>query len=271
MISPEPEERTAEKMNPAKPRTVCIIQGRMSSSRLPGKILMEIGGKPMLAHVVERARLATLVDEVAVATTTDPSDDAVELLCAQRGYACFRGSLFDVLDRYYQAARAFKADIIVRVTADCPLIDPAVIDRTVQAYFDHQADFAANRLPPPWTRTYPIGMDTEVCSFAVLERAWKEAAQPHEREHVMPYLYEEEGRFRVVTIDAEQDFGHLRWTVDTAEDLAAIRRLFEIFGDREILSWLEVLKIWQQHPEIEGINKSIEHKKYYDVDEKYGK
>jgi len=252
-------------------RVVGIIQGRMNSSRLPGKILMDIGGQPMLAHVVERVRQARLVDLVVVATTTDPSDNSVEELCGQRGFACYRGSQFDVLDRFYQAARIYAAEVVVRVTADCPLIDPQVIDRTIQTFFDSQVDFAANRLPPPWKRTFPIGLDTEVCSYAALERTWKEASLLHEREHVMPYIYEVEGRFRVQTIDAEQDYGHLRWTVDTPEDLETIRRLFALLGKSEGFSWLDVLAVWQAHPELEMVNAQVHHHRFDDYDERFNK
>lgn len=175
---------------PGTPHTVAIIQARMSSSRLPGKVLLDLAGQPMLVHVVERVKGARTIQDIVVATTNDPSDDPIEQACAARGYACFRGSLHDVLDRYYQAARASRAGVIVRITADCPLIDPAVVDRTVEAFHSPNTDFCANRLPPPWGRTLPIGLDVEVVSFTALERAWKEADQPFQREHVMPYFYE---------------------------------------------------------------------------------
>ena len=252
-------------------RVVAIIQGRMSSSRLPGKILLDIDGQPMLMHVVERVRMAKTVNEVIVATTTDPSDAPVAELCEQRGIPCERGSLFDVLDRFYQAARAHQADVIVRITADCPLVDPWVIDRVVQAYYDTKADFAANRLPPPWKRTYPIGLDVEVCSLTALERAWQEAKEPHEREHVMPYLYETPGRFHVHVVNAEADFGHLRWTVDTPEDLQAVRGLYDLLDGRRDCTWQEILAIWQAHPELEGINRGVTHKKFDDVDQAYNR
>src|SRR5512133_3030988 len=143
-------------------RVVAIVQARMSSSRLPGKVLLDLAGQPMLARVVERARRSRRIDQVAVATTTDPSDDPVEAFCRERGYACVRGSMHDVLDRYYQAARQLQAGVIVRLTADCPLVDPGLIDETVQAFHREEVDFACNRLPPPFTRTYPIGLDVEV-------------------------------------------------------------------------------------------------------------
>jgi len=251
------------------PRIAAIIQGRMSSSRLPGKILLDIAGQPMLWRVVERVRMARTVDETIVATTTDPSDEPVAKFCQERAILLYRGSLYDVLDRFYQAASLYRADVIVRVTADCPLIDPAVIDRTVTELLETGADFSANRLPPPWKRTYPIGLDTEVCTFAALERAWREARLPHEREHVMPYLYSVPGRFAVRVVDAEQDFGHLRWTVDTPEDLEVVRRLFELLGGRRNFTWQEVLAVWQAHPELAEINAEVRHHKYDEVDERF--
>jgi len=182
----------------------------MGSSRLPGKVLLDIAGRPMLSWVFERARRSGLVDEVVLATTTDPIDDPVTAYCLSSGYAHSRGSLGDVLDRYYQAARNHQAEIIVRITGDCPLIDPDLIDDVINVFLgappqiakrldiseaednssrisSYPFDFAANRLPPPFKRTYPIGLDVEVCSFQALERAWMEAEQAFEREHVMPY------------------------------------------------------------------------------------
>ena len=249
-------------------RKVAIIQARMGSSRLPGKVLLKIAGKPMLSWVVERVRRAKQVDSVGVATTTDASDDAIVAACAEWGYPVYRGSQFDVLDRYYQAARQFQADMIIRVTADCPLIDPDVIDLTVSACLEAGVDFAANRLPPPWKRTYPIGMDTEVCWFAGLERAWKEADQTFEREHVMPYFYDQEGRFRIRLIDHDRDYGMQRWTVDTPEDLDFMRKLVEFFPGRDDFSWLEVLEIVQQHPELAQINAGVAAKHAQVVDER---
>ncbi|MGE5223092.1 MAG: cytidylyltransferase domain-containing protein [Omnitrophica WOR_2 bacterium] len=263
---------------PGKPKVLVIIQARMSSSRLPGKVLLDIGGQPMLARVVERARRAKTIDGVVVATTTDPADDGVAAFCARRGYDCYRGSLHDVLDRFYQAASTFGADVIVRLTGDCPVIDPSLIDEAVYAFFgSHEIssqawtagfpyDFVANRLPPPWRRTYPIGLDTEVCSFRVLQRAWKEAALPHQREHVMPYLYEQEGRFRVLVLNHDPDYGDLRWTVDTPEDLEVIRRLYAHFGGRDDFSWLEVLDLFEHNPQLVQMNRQVHHKDYREVD-----
>src|SRR5512140_3758849 len=180
-----------------KPKVVAIIQGRMSSSRLPGKILAEIAGQPMLQRVFIRTSRAATVTETIFATTTDPSDDPVAEYCDLSGIPFARGNLYDVLDRYYQAAKGAKADYVVRITADCPVIDPALIDDVVKTVTSEQSsvsdrpfDFVCNRLPPPYHRTYPIGLDIEACTFKVLEEAWKKAKEPQQREHVMPYFYE---------------------------------------------------------------------------------
>jgi spore coat polysaccharide biosynthesis protein SpsF len=250
------------------PRTVAIIQARMASSRLPGKVLQDIGGEPMLVRVVERVRRASLVHDVGVATTTDPADDPVADLCLARGYPLWRGSQFDVLDRYYRAAVQFGADVIVRVTADCPVIDPEVIDHTIKAFFEAGVDFAANRLPPPWKRTFPIGLDTEVVSLSALERAWKEAVEKHQREHVMPYFYDEEGRFRIRVIDTQPDYGSLRWTVDTPEDLELLRLIFARFDNRDDFRWKDIVALFAREPELAQINANVRHKMGKEVDER---
>ena len=238
----------------------------MGSSRLPGKVLEDIGGKPMLERVVCRARRSQFVGQVVVATTTDLSDDPVEDYCKSSGIPCFRGDPYDVLDRYFQAARTFNAKIIVRLTADCPLIDPVEIDQTIEAFLMAGVDFAANRLPPPWKRTTPIGMDTEVVTFKVLEQAWREAETKYAREHVMPYFYEQEGRFRILLVDHDPDLGHLRLTVDTYEDLILVRKIYEQFDNRDDFSLQEILDLLDENPDLLEINANIKHKGYKDVD-----
>lgn len=278
-------------------RILAIVQARMASSRLPDKVLLDLEGQPMLARVVERARRARNLDDVVIATSTDRSDDAVEAFCQERGYQCFRGNPYDLLDRYYQAACEYQAEVIVRITADCPLIDAGVIDQTVSAFLGGKGkekpkslaympwDFAANRLPPPWKRTYPIGLDTEVCTLLALRRAWQEADQPYQREHVMPYIYEQErsvhfstledipverpipkGFFRVLQVDHFPDYGFYRWTVDTPADYELMRKIFAHFGRRDDFSWLEVLKLFQQNPDLMEINANVRHKTVRDVD-----
>ena len=280
------------------PRVVAIIQGRMTSSRLPGKILADIAGQPMLARVFARTSRAVTVTETIFATTTDASDDPVAEYCDWSGIPVRRGSLYDVLDRYYQSAKEAKADVVVRTTADCPVIDPALIDDVVNTVISDQPalsevegssvisgqiDFAANRLPPPWGRTYPIGLDTEVCTFAALERAWKEAKAPQHREHVMPYFYEgvklvTENRtlqtglsprgFNIALLHHITDFGDYRWTVDTSEDLEFMREVYRRFDGRDDFSWKEVLDLVHDEPDLMKINAGVQHKTLTDIDKR---
>ncbi|MGD2058547.1 MAG: glycosyltransferase family protein [Anaerolineales bacterium] len=245
---------------------VAIIQARMASNRLPGKVLKSIDGKPMLRWVVERTRLSTTVNEVVVATTVDPSDDEIAATCREQGYEVYRGSQTDVLDRYWQAAELTSADVVVRITADCPLIDPGLIDEAVETLLHSKppADFVTNRLP--WKRTYPIGLDVEVCTRSALKAAWEGAEERHQREHVMPYLYEQPDRFEVIQLDAEEDYGDFRWTVDTHEDLQFIRALVtELPGFLEF-NWRDILSALEEHPSLMEINAGVQHKTHLDVE-----
>jgi spore coat polysaccharide biosynthesis protein SpsF len=267
-------------------RVVAIIQARMASSRLPGKVLLDISGQPMLARVHARTRRAQRVDQVVVATTTDPSDDPVSAYCAAHGMEHTRGSQFDVLDRYYQAASRAGADVVVRVTADCPVIDPALIDAAVGALVEGGFDFVADRLPPPFHRTYPIGLDVEVCTFTALERAWADGRAPVHREHVMPYLYEgvelaarspalsagvSARGFKIGLLDHDPDFGEMRWTVDTPEDLEFLREVYRRLGGRDDFTWTDVLKLAQRDPALARINAGVRHKTLTDVDDRASK
>lgn len=263
-------------------KTVAIIQARMGSSRLPGKVLLDLEGQPMLVRVVERVKRAILVDETIVATSTSEQDAAIASLCSERGYPVFRGSLRDVLSRYYDAARQVDADTIVRITGDCPVVDPELIDAAIQARLKSGADLTLNRLPPPWKRTYPIGLDIEVCSFPALEKAFKESDQKFQREHVMLFFYEgipvdafkmthdslvkSPRGFRVQLLNHHPDFGSLRWTVDTVQDLELMRRIFRRFRGRDNFTWLEVLNLFQQEPGLAAINAMVEHKTAFDTD-----
>ena len=264
-------------------RVIAIIQGRMSSSRLPGKILADIAGQPMLQRVYIRTSRAATVTETIFATTTDATDDPVAEYCDFSGIPFTRGSLFDVLDRYYQAAKNAKAEVVVRVTADCPVIDPALIDDVVKTLLDGEYDFVCNRLPPPWHRTYPIGLDVEACTFKVLAKAWKAAKEPQHREHAMPYFYEgveltrqsrtlETGvssrGFKVALLHHTTDFGDYRWTVDTPEDLEFMRQVYSRFDGRDDFSWKEVLNLVHDEPELMEINAGVQHKTLKDVDKR---
>jgi spore coat polysaccharide biosynthesis protein SpsF len=249
-------------------RIVCIIQARMGSSRLPGKVLKDICGKPMLAWVVARVRQARSVKQVVVATTVDVTDDLIAAYCQANSIECYRGDVFDVLDRYYQAARQYRADVVVRVTADCPLIDPGLIDQAVQELLTRRLDFTANRLPPPFKRTYPIGLDVEVATMTALSEAWEKAEQPHEREHVMPYLYSGPAVYNTSVLNADGNFGAQRWTVDTPEDLDFIQRLTALMDCRMDFTWQEVLALVQNRPELTEINAGVRHKTMSEIDER---
>jgi spore coat polysaccharide biosynthesis protein SpsF len=188
-----------------------------------------------------------------------------------------------VLDRYYQAAKGVKADVVVRVTADCPVIDPALIDDVVNTLLEGEYDFVCNRLPPPFHRTYPIGLDVEACTFKVLEKVWNEAGEPQHREHVMPYFYEgvelstgsrqlSEGvsprGFRIALLNHITDFGDYRWTVDTPEDLEFMRQIYSRFNGRDDFSWKEVLDLVHEEPKLMEINAGVQHKTLKDVDDR---
>ena len=251
-----------------KERVIAIIQARMSSTRLPGKVLLDLGGRPVLERMIERVKRAKNVTETVVATTTDPSDDAIVELCQKLGTPVFRGSLPDVLDRYYQCALEYKADYVVRLTGDCPLIDPELIDEVIYGLFDPPEDFSCNRLPPPFGRTFPIGLDVEACTFQALENAWKNATEKHQREHVMPYLYETPGKFQVIQLQNDEDYGDMRWTLDTPQDLELLREVIKRLGGRNDFSWEEVLELFLKDPDLAKINSSVQHKTMFDVEKK---
>ena len=273
-----------------RPKVVAIIQARMASSRLPDKVLLDIAGEPMLRRVWLRTARASRVHDVLVATTEDSSDDRVAAYCSEHGMGYARGSQFDVLDRYYQAAGISGANVVVRITADCPAIDPALIDDAVELLLgtptaddSTEYDFVANRLPPPFRRTFPIGLDVEVCTFAALEQAWQHGREPEHREHVMPYLYEgvqlaavmpelSVGRsaagFRIAQRNHVPDLGGLRWTVDTADDLEFMRQVYSRMGGRDDFSWNEVLELVEHEPALAEINAGVRHKTLNEVDER---
>jgi len=231
---------------------VAIVQARMSSTRLPGKVLADVAGHPMLWHVVRRLRRARQLNRIVIATSENPSDDAIVRFCEQEGIDCFRGSETDVLDRYYRAARAFAADTVVRITSDCPLIDPAVVDKVVQRFLDGDVDYVSNSL----RYTYPDGLDTEVFSFAALEQACREATRESEREHVTPYLRGK--RFRVANVDNDPPAPrNLRWTVDEPADLEFVRRVFAEFAGNECFGMKEVLDFLDQNAAVQDLNAAV--------------
>lgn len=232
---------------------VAIIQARMGSSRLRGKSMALIENRPMLWHVVQRVKRARLVDRVVVATTSSENDDTIAKMCTENGIPVYRGSENDVLDRYYHAARDERAAYVVRITADCPLIDPDVIDRVVRRFQRGDLDYASNAM----VRTYPDGLDTEICSFSALERAWHEATKAYEREHVTPYLRSEKFRTANVENDLSSVYQHYRWTVDEPEDLEFIRAVYQAFRHKETFGMKDVLELIDKNPELEKMNSDI--------------
>lgn len=203
---------------------LAVLQARMSSSRLPGKVMRPILGRPMIARQLERLNACETLDRIVVATSLDPSDDPLAALCEQLGAPVFRGSLEDVLGRFQGAALAHgPADHVVRLTADCPLADPAVIDACVRLHLARGTAYTSNTLQ----RTYPDGLDVEVMAAGALAAACAEAADPYEREHVTPFLYRRPERFPIAQLTQARDLSAHRWTVDTAEDLAFVEAVFE--------------------------------------------
>jgi spore coat polysaccharide biosynthesis protein SpsF len=237
------------------PRVVAIIQARMGSTRLPGKVLAEIHGRPMLWRVVERARRAESLDETIVATTTQPADDAIVALCREQGVGCFRGSEADVLDRYHRAAAQYRAEVVVRITSDCPLIDPCIVDQVVHSFVKGGFDYASNGL----VRSYPRGLDVEVMTFAALQRAHAGARQAYQRAHVTPYLYENPQQFRLLSVTADRDYSAYRWTVDTPEDMALVRAVYDHLAG-EVGSFDQVVRLMEREPELAEMNGSVPQK-----------
>ena len=236
-------------------RVTAIIQARMGSTRLPGKVLMDLGGETVLSRVVSRVRRASLVQEVVVATTESASDDAVVAESGRLNASVFRGSERDVLDRYFAAAKHFRSDAVVRITSDCPLIDPSLIDDLINKFLEERADFACN----VWPRTYPRGLDAEVFTTAALSRVWQMADQPHQREHVTPLFYERKDAdlFRFVSVRGEADFSRHRWTLDTREDLQLIRSIYAALNNRSDFSWREALELVESSPELYAQNSQV--------------
>ena len=236
----------------------CIIQARMGSSRLPGKVMQKIDNdNTVLAYVIEQLKSAKKIEKILVATTNLAEDDVICDYLRSQNIEFFRGSSEDVLDRYYQCAKEFSIDIIVRITADNPLIDPNIVDLVVDEYKNHKCDYATNTL----NRTFPHGTEVEVFSFKALEKAWKNAKKPSEREHVTPFIRNAQNGFSLANIEHQEDLSHLRYTVDRIEDLKLVREIVKNIPARPILTQ-NIIDLYKNKPAIFEINRNVKHDGY---------
>jgi len=230
----------------------------MSSTRLPGKVLKKVDGLPLLLHQVRRVTKAKMVDKILIATSISAQDDKIEELCKKNKIEYFRGPENDVLSRYYECAKKFSAEIIIRLTADCPLLDPVIIDNTIRLYLENKADYAANTAPPQ-TRKFPDGMDVEVFSMAALSRAHEQARDPLDREHVTFYFWKYNNGFKTVQLDNARDYSKYRFTVDYPEDFEVVKFIMQTlkaagrFGNLD-----EIINILDANPRIRELNSKFD-------------
>lgn len=240
-----------------KLRVVVLVQARMGSTRLPGKVLKEVMERQLLQYLIERLRALELVDEIVIATTTNSEDQQIVDFCHIEQMPLFRGSSENVLERFYLAAKTFKADVVVRITADCPLIDPKLVDQVIKYYLENypKYDYVSNS----HVRSFPIGMDTEVFSFKVLEEAFQESSLPEELEHVTPFIYRRPNRYHSGLITHEPNLSHFRLTVDTEEDFDLISRLLKnLYPKNRKFSMDDIIRVLTvEHPEWVAINSNV--------------
>jgi spore coat polysaccharide biosynthesis protein SpsF len=236
----------------------CIVQARMGSSRLPGKVMMKIDDKnPIIHYVLEQLKHCNFLDEIIVATTVLKEDDVIENFVRKNDFKCFRGSEQDVLDRYYQCAKNYSLSAVVRITSDNPLVDPDIIDKIVTLFKTNDYDYVSNEQPP----TFPLGYAVEVFSFSALEIAWKKAELPSEREHVTPYFYKNKEVFKQINFGNSIDLSNIRCTLDTNDDYNLIKKIMHKINHRPILL-NDVLKLFEKEPELSQINKHVKHDGY---------
>ncbi|MCX6169736.1 MAG: glycosyltransferase family protein [Ignavibacteriales bacterium] len=239
-----------------------IVQARSGSTRLPGKILKKIYNEPILWHVVNRLSYSKLINKIIIATTDLAEDDQIQEFCEANKFLFYRGSSEDVLSRYFNAAKSFEAKIIVRITSDCPVIDYSIVDRMLEIFiFENRLnklDYLSNVLP----RTFPRGLDTEIFTFAVLERTYNEANQVYEHEHVTPYIYNHPAQFAIKNFSNEKDYSIHRWTVDTQEDFNLIEEIYKsLYEKNKIFLFEDILKLFEEQPDLIRINQNIQQKR----------
>jgi len=230
-----------------------IIQARLNSSRLKEKILLKIEDKTLLEHLFSQLSHSTQIDKKIIATTIDKMDDEIETLTKLQNITCFRGNHLNVLDRYYQCAKLFNLETIVRISGDAPLIDPTIVDKTIEYYKKNTFDYVSNF----FHRSYPVGTEVEIFSFKTLEKCWMNAKKTSEKEHVTPFIYNHPELFKIGYIEYKKNISHLHWTVDRVEDLKFVESIFKKIRKRPIL--LEnILKLLENEPELLKINKNTD-------------
>jgi len=237
-------------------KIVAIVQARMGSKRLPGKVLQRIMGETLLGHIIDRISKSKFINgNIILATTSNPSDQIIVDFANEKHLDCFAGSEDDVLDRFYQAAKLADADIIVRITADDPFKDPEIMDEIIKIMIDGDFDYVSNTIEP----TYPEGLDIEVFSFDSLEKAWKEAKKSSEREHVTPYIWNHPAIFNLYNVKNKEDLSSMRWTVDTDKDFEFARAVYErLYVPGKIFLMNDILTILKNEPDLQKINAGIE-------------
>ena len=233
-------------------KVVALVQARMGSTRLPGKVLRPIVGKPMIELLLTRLSKSKEIDEIVVATSNKNRDDQLQLSVKSLGYKCTRGSEKDVLDRFYQSAKFLKADVIIRITGDCPLMDPMLVDQCVRRFKQEQVDYFSNASP----MTYPDGLDIEVMTFDSIKRANRVASSEFDREHVTPYIRNSDD-FSKGSMSYTEDLSSQRWSIDEPEDLIVISNVFKHFAPDIFFDWQDVLELKDRNPELFMANKNI--------------
>ncbi|WP_017470749.1 cytidylyltransferase domain-containing protein [Amphibacillus jilinensis] len=237
-----------------------IIQARMGSARLPGKVMKEVEDKPILDHVITRVKQSKYVDKIIIATTSDEKDNCIEKLSLKCGVSVFRGNEFDVLSRYYYAAEENHIDVVVRVTSDCPLIDPKILDKMIEFYLNKDYEIVSNAGSDTSQRTYPRGLDVEIFSYEALKKSHMEAKEAYQREHVTPYIYENSDK--VFYYKNDVDFSHHRWTLDTKEDFSLINKIYQrLYQGQHDFYMSDIIELFNNDHSLYKINQHVEQKK----------
>jgi spore coat polysaccharide biosynthesis protein SpsF len=243
---------------------VAIVQARMGSTRLPGKVLMKVVGKPMLWHIVNRLRYCKKIDRIVVATTKNKSDDRIEELCFKYKIDIYRGRNKDLIDRFYQASKLFKADVVVRITADCPLVDPKIVDKLISFFLNNKYDYVSNNRPQA---SYPQGLDVEALSFSLIEKLWYQLKDPFRREWFTTVVFENPQKYRIFCLKNSCNLSHLRLTVDYKEDLELIRFIYQkLYNKNRCFSLSDILRLYSKNKEIFHINQKYKKDQQY-IDE----